>query len=165
MSLFKRNFIYIKKFLNTDQKWTSDFCDSWVREHQTAGRKIDFFYITREYQNEIKMTLKNARIDQVNITLNELNQVDQNSINQLDHNLESRNNFESDHKNDYVSKWFDFNSNRLSQFQVSIWNQIELKVKNANHLLFDSIWVWLSRTHLKSMKKDTKNSWDCLQDA
>ncbi len=47
-----------------------------MREHRAADREMNFFHITREYRNEMKMTLKNFRIDQVNVTLNELNQVD-----------------------------------------------------------------------------------------
>jgi hypothetical protein len=38
-----------------------------MREHRAAGREMDFFHTTREYRNEVKMTLKIARISgQVN---------------------------------------------------------------------------------------------------
>jgi hypothetical protein len=63
---------------------------------------MDFFHITREYRNEMKMTLKNARIsDQINaITLqsktqNQADQSDQNP--ESDHSLGSGHNHESGH--------------------------------------------------------------------
>ncbi len=88
MSLFESDVIYTKEFLKADRKWASDFCDSWMREHRTVDREMNFFHIIREYRNEMKMILKNARNDdhnQINaIILHEQNQVDQS-----DHNHES----------------------------------------------------------------------------
>ncbi len=77
MSLFESDVIYIKKFLKADRKWAHDFCVSWMREHQAADRKMNFFHTIREYRNKMKMILKNVRNDhnQVNDTLNELNQI------------------------------------------------------------------------------------------
>jgi phage gp36-like protein len=88
MGLFGSDAIYIKEFLKAGRKWASDFCDSWVREHRAAGREVDFFHITREYRNEVEMTLKNARNgghNQVNATLNGLDQVGQKSMDQASH--------------------------------------------------------------------------------
>jgi hypothetical protein len=61
MGLFGSDVTYIKEFLKAGRKWAPDFCDSWVREHRAAGREVDFFHTTREYRNEVEMTLKNAR--------------------------------------------------------------------------------------------------------
>jgi hypothetical protein len=63
MGLFGSDATYTKEFLKAGRKWAPDFCDSWVREHRAAGREVDFFHTTREYRNEVEMTLKNARID------------------------------------------------------------------------------------------------------
>jgi hypothetical protein len=62
MGLFGSDATYTKEFLKAGRKWAPDFCDSWVREHRAAGREVDFFHTTREYRNEVEMTLKNARI-------------------------------------------------------------------------------------------------------
>jgi hypothetical protein len=62
MGLFGSDVTYTKEFLKAGRKWAPDFCDSWVREHRAAGREVDFFHTTREYRNEVEMTLKNARI-------------------------------------------------------------------------------------------------------
>jgi hypothetical protein len=72
MGLFGSDATYTKEFLKAGRKWAPDFCDSWVREHRAAGREVDFFHTTREYRNEVEMTLKNARNgghNQANATL------------------------------------------------------------------------------------------------
>ncbi len=56
----------------------------------------------------------------------------------------------------YVSKWFDFNPNSMSRFQVSVWNQTEPKVKESNRLIFESVWSQLSRIQLKPKAKRYK---------
>ncbi len=69
-----------------------------MRKHRAADKKMNFFHTTREYRNDMKIILKNARKNDHNqphmITLNELNQAGQKSMNQASHNLESG------HKND-----------------------------------------------------------------
>jgi hypothetical protein len=67
-----------------------------VRKHRAAGREVDFFHIIRKYRNEMKMTLKNARIaDQINATT--LQSKTQDQVNESGHNPESGHCFESGH--------------------------------------------------------------------
>jgi hypothetical protein len=95
MGLFGSDVIYTKEFLKAGRKWAPDFCDSWVREHRAAGREVDFFHITREYRNEVEMTLKNARIaGQANVTLQGKTQ---NQVGQSGQNLESGHSLGSGH--------------------------------------------------------------------
>jgi hypothetical protein len=69
-----------------------------VREHKIAGREIDFFHITREYRNEMNVTLKIDRFDQINVvTLHDKTQ-NQSAQNEVDQ--KSSHSCESDHKDE-----------------------------------------------------------------
>jgi hypothetical protein len=64
-------------------------------------------------------------------------------------------------RNESSSTWIDWVG-----FRFSVWNRLKPKAKNPNH------WVSVfeirfqpSRTRLKSVKKDTKCFWDCLENA
>ncbi len=98
MSLFGSDVIYTKEFLKTGRKWAFDFCDSWVREHKAAGREIDFFHITREYRNEMNVTLKIDRFDQVNVVI--LHDKTQDQSAQTGDGQKSSHSCESDHKDE-----------------------------------------------------------------
>ncbi len=64
------------------------------------------------------------------------------------------------HANRYVSKWFDFKSNRSNRFRILISTQIESFFKKSNHWNFEPIRFLSDWNRLKSTKEYIQRRWN-----
>jgi hypothetical protein len=59
--------MFMKKFLITDRKWVSTFCDNWILQKKAIDKNVHFEKMSREYNNVVKKKLK--IVEHVNVVI------------------------------------------------------------------------------------------------